>query len=104
MIMFTAGALVIGYVPLPSRTGPQSQKNKDAAPDDQWLKNSAVFLRFIGIGWYISGSITGATIGGWFIDRWLDTQPILTITGVVLGVLVGLTGMFKMLGSVSGKR
>jgi len=104
MIVFTADAPVIGYMPLPCRTGPQSQKYKDEVPDPHWINSSAIFLRLIGIGWYISGSIAGATIGGWFVDRWLGTAPIFTIIGVILGVLVGFIGMFRMLGSVSGKR
>jgi F0F1-type ATP synthase assembly protein I len=31
----------------------------------------------------------GATIGGYYLDRWLGTQPVFTLIGLGVGILAG---------------
>jgi F0F1-type ATP synthase assembly protein I len=59
-------------------------------------KNGFV-LRLLGIGWYVAICIAGGAFAGFGLDRWLDTGPWLTIVGVLLGVAVAVTGMYRML-------
>jgi ATP synthase protein I len=37
----------------------------------------------------------GATIGGYFLDRWLGTTPWLTLIGLAVGVAAGFRGFFR---------
>lgn len=58
----------------------------------QWLD----ILRLLGLGWYVVTAI-GIGVGtGIFLDRWLDTAPILTLVGLAVGILAAFWGMFRM--------
>jgi len=37
----------------------------------------------------------GATIGGYFLDRWLGTNPLCTLIGLALGIGVGFRDFFR---------
>jgi ATP synthase protein I len=39
----------------------------------------------------------GATLGGYFLDRWLGISPWLTLIGLVLGVAAGFRELFRAL-------
>jgi ATP synthase protein I len=39
----------------------------------------------------------GATIGGYYLDRWLGTSPAFTLVGLGLGVVVGFREFFRMI-------
>lgn len=53
--------------------------------------------RLLGIGWYFALSIVGGIIGGLLLDGWLDTKPLFTLLGLVLGLVVAFYGGFKAL-------
>ena len=57
-------------------------------------------LRLLGIGWYVALCIIGGGIGGFWLDRWLDTGPALTLTGILAGVAAAVVGMYRMLMAV----
>ena len=57
-------------------------------------------LRLLGIGWYVALCILGGVFGGYWLDRWLDTGPALTLAGIGLGVAVAVVGMYRMLMAV----
>ncbi len=54
-------------------------------------------LRLLGIGWYVALCILGGGYGGYRLDGWLDTGPILTLLGLGLGIAVAIVGMYVML-------
>ena len=57
-------------------------------------------VRFIGIGWYIAICIgLGAFIGTWADDK-LSLSQLLTVVGVLIGILTAFLGMYRMLGSL----
>ncbi len=58
----------------------------------QWLD----VLRLLGLGWYVVTAIGMGVVAGFFIDRWADTAPILTLVGLALGILAAFWGMFRM--------
>ena len=60
-------------------------------------QKSALILRLVGIGWYVAICIAGGAIAGLALDGWLDTGPLLTIIGVLLGVAVAVIGMYRIL-------
>jgi len=64
-----------------------------AAVSDGWVAGSSFF-----------GSIMAGTLLGWFADRWLDTEPWLIVSGIVLGSVNGFYRMW-MVGKVpTGKQ
>jgi ATP synthase protein I len=38
----------------------------------------------------------GATIGGYYLDRWLGTLPLFTLVGLGLGIATGFREFFRM--------
>jgi F0F1-type ATP synthase assembly protein I len=56
--------------------------------------------RLLGIGWYFAISIVGGIVGGLLLDGWLDTKPLFTLLGLVLGLVVAFYGGFRALTQV----
>ena len=57
-------------------------------------------LKLVGIGWYVGICIgIGALLGMWGDDVF-DIGPILTLTGVGLGLIFAISGMYRMLNAV----
>jgi ATP synthase protein I len=54
---------------------------------------SLAMLASVGITFVVATA--GATIGGYFLDRWLGTNPWLTLVGLVVGVAAGFRGFFR---------
>ena len=53
--------------------------------------------RLLGFGWYFASAIIGGLVGGYFLDRWLDTRPLFILLGLLLGTAAGFYGMYRML-------
>ena len=58
---------------------------------------SSPALGLVGIGSYLAVSIAGMAIVGNLLDRRFDTDPLLTLVFLVLGLLVGLLGAYRQL-------
>ena len=54
-------------------------------------------VQLLGLGSYVATCIAGGTIGGFFLDKWLDTGRILTISGLALGLIAAGYGGYHML-------
>lgn len=54
-------------------------------------------LRLIGVGFYIGGSIVLGVVVGLWLDSQLNTEPILVIVGLILGIIVAFYGVYRML-------
>ena len=50
-----------------------------------------------GIGFYLATCIVGLTLVGHLLDSRFDTQPVLTLVFLVLGLLVGFYGAYRQL-------
>jgi len=61
-------------------------------------------LRLIGVGFYIGGSILLGTIAGLWLDSRLNTEPILVIVGLILGIIVAFYGVYRMLLPLIGNK
>ena len=57
-----------------------------------------------GIGWFVGGTIALGTYGGYWLDGRFDTAPVLTISGLALGVATAFVGMVRLLGAISRGR
>mgnify|MGYP001191736701 CR=1 FL=1 len=56
-----------------------------------------VALRLTGVGFFIGGSIALGVMGGLWLDGKLNTEPILLIVGLILGIFVAFYGVYRML-------
>lgn len=53
--------------------------------------------RLIGIGWYFAVCIVIGLVGGLLLDRAVGTEPLLTLIGLVLGLVLAFFGGYQML-------
>ena len=54
-------------------------------------------LRLLGIGWYVALCIGGGGLGGFWLDEYLDINPVLTLLGLGVGIVLAVVGMYRML-------
>ena len=54
-------------------------------------------VQLLGLGSYVAVCIAGGTIGGFYLDKALDTGRILTLTGLALGLVAAFYGGYRML-------
>ena len=60
-------------------------------------KKYGAIVRLVGVGWYVGICIgVGAWAGLWAAGR-LGLSPVLTLTGIALGISAALVGMIKMI-------
>lgn len=48
------------------------------------------------VGWAMVLSIIVGLAVGWYVDRWLGTEPIFTLLLLFLGILSGFRMMYKV--------
>jgi F0F1-type ATP synthase assembly protein I len=51
-------------------------------------------LATVGIAFVVATA--GAMIGGYYLDRWLETLPVFTLIGLGLGIATGFREFFRM--------
>ena len=54
-------------------------------------------MRLIGVGFFISTSIIGGVMVGLWLDSKFDTEPLLVLVGLLLGLIVSIFGVYEML-------
>ena len=67
---------------------------------NRWL----AALKLVGVGWYISGSILLGILAGRWLDSKFDTEPLLVIVGLILGLTIAFYGVYRMLPNVRKKQ
>jgi uncharacterized membrane protein len=68
------------------------------------MKRWEAALRFVGVGWYIGLCIVLGVLGGRWLDGQFDTGVILTIVGLILGVIAAIYGVYRMLVPLLGNK
>ena len=53
-------------------------------------------LRLLGVGWYLALSVVLGIGAGLWLDTRLNTQPLFTLLGLMLGLVVALYGTYRM--------
>ena len=61
-------------------------------------------LRLVGVGWYIGLCIFLGVWGGLWLDSRLNTEPILVIVGLIMGLAVAIYGVYRMLQPLMGNK
>ena len=54
-------------------------------------------LQFLGLGWYVALCLLAGIAGGIWLDRRLESLPVLTLLGLALGLITAGYGTYKML-------
>jgi ATP synthase protein I len=62
----------------------------------QKSEQSKLTLAFA-IGGIFAYNIAGGVLLGYFLDRWLNTSPWLSIAGLVVGSIGAFTGLFRIM-------
>ncbi|HXH21472.1 MAG TPA: AtpZ/AtpI family protein [Dehalococcoidia bacterium] len=57
-------------------------------------------VQLIGIGWFVALSVILGVAGGVFLDRAVDSEPIFTLAGLALGLLMAFWGGYVQLRNV----
>jgi len=52
-------------------------------------------LATVGITFVVATA--GATIGGYFLDRWLGTNPVFTLIGLAVGIAAGARDFLRVI-------
>ena len=68
------------------------------------MRRWEVALRLTGVGFFIGGSIVLGVIAGRWLDNMLNTEPVLVIVGLILGIVVAFYGVFQMLLPLIGNK
>ena len=82
----------------PKPTGENGSSQERA--EGGWPATMALLGKVGGIGWFVGVSIALGTYGGYWLDRQFDTAPVLTISGLALGVATAFVGMIRLLGTI----
>jgi len=53
-------------------------------------------IRLIGASFYIGICIFLGVVGGWWLDKKLETQPVFILLGLVLGMIMAFWGFYQM--------
>jgi ATP synthase protein I len=61
------------------------------------LENWKSAFKLLGVGFYICACIIGGAIGGMWLDSKFNTQPILVLAGLILGLVIAFWGVYQML-------
>jgi ATP synthase protein I len=54
-------------------------------------------LQLLGVGWYVSISIILGVLAGRWFDNKLDSEPLLLIIGLLLGITVAFYGVYRII-------
>ena len=63
-------------------------------------KKYGAIVRLVGIGWYVGICIGVGAWAGVCAESRLELSPMLTLTGIAIGLVVALAGMIRMLMAV----
>lgn len=64
------------------------------------IRNLPPAFQLVGIGWYFATCIVLGTLGGLWLDGQVDTKPLFTLLGILLGMTVAGWGAYRMLKNV----
>lgn len=58
---------------------------------------------YMGLGLQLAGTMAVYVLGGWLMDRWLDTTPWLTVVGGLIGMVAFFIQLLRMTREMSRK-
>lgn len=82
----------------PRKTGENGSSQEPV--ESGWPATVALLGKVGGIGWFVGVTIALGALGGYWLDGQFDTAPVLTISGLALGVATAFVGMIRLLGAI----
>jgi ATP synthase protein I len=70
-------------------------------PDRRWIGQLGVLS---GVGLTLVVSTVLGLAGGYYLDRWLGTQPVFLLIGLLFGIAAGFVNLFRAVGLFSEER
>ena len=61
-------------------------------------------LRLVGVGFFIGTCILGGVAAGLWLDSRFNTEPVMVILGLLVGIAVAFYGVYQMLLPLMGNR
>ena len=61
------------------------------------MNNWGPAIRFLGVGFYIVACILGGVLLGLWLEGKFNTEPILLLVGLVMGLVAAFWGVYQML-------
>jgi ATP synthase protein I len=61
-------------------------------------------FRLGGMGFFIGSSIVLGVLGGRWLDSKLNSEPVLVIVGLILGIVVAFYGVYRMILPLTRKK
>ena len=75
-----------------TRRGTRRAEGLSEMPGDSWK-----YLALVGeVGLILAASIGGGLLAGVVLDRWLRTEPVLTVVFIIVGIAAGLLQVFRV--------
>ena len=59
-------------------------------------KAPVLLAEVVGLGWYLALCIAGGAAGGFWLDGRFGTKPLLTLVGLLLGIVLGFYGLYRI--------
>jgi ATP synthase protein I len=75
----------------------KDKKMKGESGSDSVAKALKELGPYMGLGSVLAVSTGAGTVGGVYLDRWLETGPWLTLAGIILGIAIGFIAVFQTL-------
>ena len=88
----------------PDRNRSGNRTGSSGHGETDWQETAILLARISGIGWYVVGSIGLGLAVGWWLDRQFETEPVLLLIGLLLGIVMAFAGMIRLLSAVGRKR
>ena len=60
-------------------------------------------MQFLILGWYVGFCIVGGIAVGVIVDANMGTGPVLTVVGLIVGIVLAFFGLYRMVRSIAFK-
>jgi len=67
------------------------------------LVNWVRVVQFLILGWYVGFCIVGGIAVGVIVDAKMGTGPVLTVVGLIVGIVLAFFGLYRMVRSIAFK-
>ena len=82
---------------------PNSEPSKGTASRGSWQKSFQVAAPYMGLGVQMVLTMVLCAAGGYYLDRWLGTEPWLLLAGALLGMVSVFTYLIRLANQLSKK-